>query len=317
MKNINKIVNIPIIFFTLIFVLFVFIIDSTTIFALSGKSNNKKFKIITTIYPYYLIVKDIVKDRADLEVFLLKNVSPHAYSPTPKDIKRLNNADLVISNGLYLEANLIKILDALGEKHISASDFIDKKELYKEDVKVSGKIVQKPNLELGINPHVWVDPIFLIDIVNGIKEEIKSRDPANSKFYEEHCSNVIGDFIEIDRKIKEERKKYSQANIIVYHDGFRYFAGRYNINILAVIEPSPGQKPTPRRLVEIKEKVLNNDITAIFKEPELNPKGAEILAKELNLKILILDPLGYYVKATTISDLILKNWDTMKGAFVE
>lgn len=312
----SRIANKVLFVFPIIIILltaFLFIYPFKSVFTSADKG---RMKIVATIYPYYLITKEIVGRNQDVSVLLPPQASPHTYSPSPANIKELNNADLIISNGLFLEANLTNVLNSVKDKTFFASSVVNL-DGYTDAIEYPAKDGSPDEHLAGKNPHIWLDPIFVIDIANGIKDNVILLKPAYKSIYETNCTRFISDLKNLDEKIKKERAEYKEANIITFHNAFYYFLKRYNIRLVDVIEPSPGKEPTPKQLVELGNKIKEHRITALFKEPQLNPHSAEVLANEYNLQILTLDPEGKFLNSSTFIEIIDKNWEIMKKGFTK
>ncbi|MFC1830150.1 metal ABC transporter substrate-binding protein [Thermodesulfobacteriota bacterium] len=82
-------------------------------------------------------------------------------------------------------------------------------------------------------------------------------------------------------------KKY-----VSFHASWDYFARRYGLEPVGVIEASPGRNPTPRQIKNIVEQIEKYDIRAVFAEPQFNPRAAEVIARQTGVHVLLLDPVG-------------------------
>nr|HPK41661.1 zinc ABC transporter substrate-binding protein [Candidatus Cloacimonadota bacterium] len=117
------------------------------------------------------------------------------------------------------------------------------------------------------------------------------------------------DITNADRNIIKEREKLNSIKIISFHDAFYYFDLRYHIQSFGLIQKSPGQEPTAQDLEKIAQTIVADHIELLVTEPQLNPKAVQILAKNFNLPIISLDPLGQSIDAHKVSDLLTLNWD--------
>lgn len=291
-----------------LFKLFVIIFALTIIFSGCSKqstSTNAKPLIITTIYPYELIVREMVDTLFTVETLLPPNASPHTWSPAPQDMLKLEKADVIISNGLGLEANLSKALTQVGSKHIITSTFVDKKLLLADDEEGAG----------AVNPHIWTSPEFLTGIIIGLSNNLGKRYPMSKAAIENKARLMIMEINQVDGKIKAEKEQYPQAAIVTLHDAFVYYFKHFNIDYIGSVQPSAGKDPAPKQLQELADEIKGKQVKAIFIEPQMNPKPAEILANELKLKVLKYDDLGTTLGAKTIAEYLLLNWEAIKAGF--
>lgn len=309
--------------------LFIFLAIGMMFLVISGcKTSDKKVDgkplILTTIYPYELIVRQLVDTLFVVENLIPANASPHTWTPTPQDAHRIHDAALVVSNGLKLETFLHKPLARKGTKNIAAAAFVDKSLLIFES---ESDIIEEDNEEkeekkvdsdkhlLFPNPHVWTSPEMLFSIIIGLSNEFSKRYPAHQAYFERNARMMIMELNMVDSKIKLERDTYKEPAVVTMHDAFVYFFRYFNIDFAGSIQEIAGKEPTPRHLKLLADTIRSKKIKAIFIEPQMNPQPAETIAKELNLKILTYDDLGTSFEAKTIADFLWLNWEAFKAGF--
>jgi len=254
--------------------------------------------IVVSIYPYELLLKQMVGPEIEVRTLIPPNFSPHTYNPSPAELKSLYDANLVFSNGFGLETNIQTALNALGEKHLSAE-----------------QLLQLPQKEENPNPHIWLSPRLMKKLVSELEEPLQRTFPSYKDSISFHCRELISQFSSLDSLIIQERTQFSHTPIITYHDSFHYFIQDYQLDYLGSIQSSPGQEPTPKELVYLGDLIKANQVKAIFVEPQMDRKSANVLAKEFHLQVIELDPLGRTINAQSLPKLILINWNRMKQAW--
>jgi len=254
--------------------------------------------IVVSIYPYELLLKQMVEPEIEVRTLIPPNFSPHTYNPSPAELKSFYDADLVFSNGYGLEINIQTALNALGEKHLSAE-----------------QLLQLPQKEENPNPHIWLSPRLMKKLVSELEEPLQRTFPSYKDSISFHCKELISQFSSLDSLIIQERTQFSHTPIITYHDSFHYFIQDYQLDYLGSIQSSPGQEPTPKELVYLGDLIKANQVKAIFVEPQMDRKSANVLAKEFHLQVIELDPLGRTINAQSLPKLILINWNRMKQAW--
>jgi ABC-type Zn uptake system ZnuABC Zn-binding protein ZnuA len=278
-----------------------------------------RIQIVTTIYPYEILIREIAGERAEVSSLIPADASPHSYSPTPSDIKALEDADLVVSNGMGLAANISEVLKSLGSRHIEAAAFLsgflpaEDKHNHDDQSKLPGH--HHSHDHGSVNPHFWLDPVFLLKIAEGVTEKIISLDPEHTSYYESNFQEIESALLDLDRNIAAERKELGELSIINFHDAFYYFNKRYDIHRAVVVMESPGKEPSPRELVNIGRMIKEHEVAVLFIEPQFNPKAAEVIAEEYGLPVAVLDPLGSHFQVKTAAGLIQQNWNTIKEYF--
>ncbi|MDD2651039.1 MAG: metal ABC transporter substrate-binding protein [Candidatus Cloacimonadales bacterium] len=280
--------------------------------ACQAASKEGKPIISTSIYPYSLILKQIVQDKADVYCIIPSYASPHTYSPLPEDIKIINQSDLVFVNGLNLESQFDKIFEQVGEKLVQAASYIPKAVLeYEFETKQKHEQLINVEHSSSVNPHIWLHPENIIDIARGFTHEISNIYPEEKEFFKQNLLELENDIKNTDRKIVKSKESIHLIKIISFHDSFYYFNLRYNIKSFGVIQKSPGQEPSPQDLKKISDTIIREKVNLLVTEPQFNPKSAHLLAEELKLKVVLLDPMGENIKAQKISELLEYNWNSI------
>lgn len=293
-----------------------------------------KENIVVSAYPYELIVRELTGDLYNIRTLFPANASPHTYSPVPDDLIALETASLVIINGLDLEQIYEKALHNLSDKIFNVSNIFPEKVLIKETHNSeqeshhnhshshthshsnhNHKAEKEDYHHHGeYNPHIWTDPEFLIDISRSLAKKFISLNQENEDFILSNLQKLEDSIQQTDFVIRKNRADLVEPAIIYFHDAFAYFNRRYSINTAALIQAFPGKEPSPSELTKLKHIIQKQNVKAIVTEPQLNPKSAEIIAKEFNLKIITLDPLGTSLKVNTIAEwLFLTQDELFKG----
>ncbi|MDZ4182409.1 MAG: metal ABC transporter substrate-binding protein, partial [Candidatus Cloacimonadaceae bacterium] len=141
---------------------------------------------------------------------------------------------------------------------------------------------------------------------------LQSRFPELADQINDNGRRMASSITEVHQKIMKERLEIQKPAVVTYHDSFRYFLDAYNIEFVGAVQSSPGKEPSPKELAELGKRIKAKGVTAIFVEPQMSRQPAEVLAKEFDLRLVELDPMGYSIKANTIADFLFGNWERMK-----
>lgn len=257
--------------------------------------------ISVSIQPYYLILKEIISEEDNLNIIVPTGKSPHTYSVTSKDIVKIYDSDLIIFNGLNSEVFLDNLMSNLEKKNIPIifiSDLIPKEELILNE--------DHEDDHGYFNPHIWLNPYFIYEyIIPGIVNKLTEINPDKKEIYINNAEILKEKLKLLDAYLLVKSREIN-GSIITYHNSFPYFAKRYNINIAGVIEESPGVEPSISEMKRLADLAKSNNVKALFSEPQMNEKIAEKLAKTLNIKLGVIDPLGSSYNA--IDELYLINF---------
>jgi len=246
---------------------------------------NKKLQVVTTLFPLYDFSKNIGQDKVDVILLLPPGVEPHSFDPKPGDIIFINNADIFIYTGKFMEPWAEDILKSVANKNllvVDASSGINLISLAPEG--------QNKNTA-SIDPHIWLDFDNDKTIIDLITAAFVKKDPKNKLFYEKNAEEYKSKLTELDREYMSTLS-YCKSKKIIYagHYAFGYLVKRYGLEYIAVQGLSPDAEPTANDLINIINQIKENNIKYIFYEELSSPKIAEMLSKETGTKLLFLNP---------------------------
>ncbi len=232
--------------------------------------------IYTSIYPLYFLAYEIGKENIDLRIVVPAGSESHDYEPSIKQLKDIEKADIFIYIGAGLETWADRLLNSIisEEKALRASDLV-------ELIQVDG----------AYDPHIWLDPLNMIKIGEGIKDRLILLDGKNKDDYNTNFEQLSARLKELDRSFMEGLKDKKRDTILVSHAAFAYMAKRYDFKQMSVAGISPEQEPSPKTIADIIDVAIDNDFKYIFLETLANPKTATVIAEEANLEVLILNPI--------------------------
>ena len=265
------------------------------------KPKDERPLIITSIYPYEILLQELVGDNVRVKSLIPASASPHTWSPKAKDIRKLDEAKLLVMNGLGLEEQLTDAFKQRSDKLIDMAALIK--------IPPPEKSRSKE-----INPHIWLSPQYLIRMAMMLADQLQSYFPEQTALINQNTMTLVNNLSSMHQQISKDRAVMDNPAIITYHDSFHYFALDYGIAVPATVQTSPGKEPTSKELAKIGNIIKANKINAIFVEPQMDKRSAKVLADEFDLQIQTLDPLGHEFRAKRITDLIWTNWQNIKIA---
>jgi len=246
--------------------------------------NNTKLKVVTSFYPLYEFTKAVGGEKIDLTTLIPFGVEPHDWEPSPQKISELQNADLIIYNGIGFDSWLKENIDK--SKLVDVSDGVHLIELKQED---KGSTT---NVKSSFDPHIWLDPIIAKNISKSISSYLIKMDPANSDYYKQNTDRFVEQLNLLDEHIKKSLSDCKLNEFISFHEAFQYLANRYGLTQYSVQGLSPEGEILPQQISKIISLAKNLNITTIYSEELKDPRLAEILASEIpNGNVLLLSPI--------------------------
>lgn len=256
-----------------------------------GKSINKEknFTVVTSFYPMYVFTKNITDGAENVSVINMTEPQTgclHDYQLLPEDLKTLEKADVFVINGGGMEAFMEKIYENMNElKIIIASDGIELMSLECDEP-------HDHEQEKEFNSHVWTYVPNAVKEIENITEGLCGIDPSNEQVYKDNAGKYIAELNKIHEEFKafaEEEK--NDINMVVTHEAFDYMAKGYGFKIAGRIMSEHNSQPSAGEISALAEKINNENVIGIFKEPQY-PEGAiNTLAKETNITVFELDPM--------------------------
>ena len=169
------------------------------------------------------------------------------------------------------------------------------------------------------DPHIWLDPILAKSQVMTIADHLKESDPEHADIYHDNAISYANQLDLLDQEIRSEVSSCAKDTFVPFHNAFSYFAERYDLNTLAVIQEfSPETPVTAKDIEELIHFAEDNDIKYFFTEENRNPRIAERLATELGGDILLFSPLESLSAKddadTTYFDKMRQNVDNLQIA---
>lgn len=262
-----------------------------------------RLRVVTTFVPLYSLTVAVAGDDALVENLLPPGVGPHDYAFIPSDVERLARADVLVANGLGLETWLDDAVRAANP-----------------DITVveaaAGVATRAPDEHGPVDPHVWLDPVRAKTMVENISLALSTADPEHMAAYGARAKALAARLDALDAEIRAGLADVNDRRFIAFHDAFGYFAERYDLETVAVIEPSPGVEPSPRDVARIIDLIRTSKVKAIFTEPQFSPRLVETIAAETGLTTHALDPMetGPF-SADAYFDISRANLAELRAAF--
>jgi len=255
-------------------------------------SAQAKGEVVSSIFPLGDVVQNILGDTEN-RYLLPPRANPHSYEPSPNDMKKLKGVKIAILVGGGLDDWVEKLLKNQSHNQVKVVRLVsklDKSRIFPirqghghHKVDGSGETV---------DPHVWLDPVLMKEIVEIVSRELTKVFPKKSLEISRNTKSYLQKLNELDRECEKGIKGLKERKYISVHGAFYYFARRYGLEEKAVIEPFPGKEPSVQWMKELILEAKEHKVTTVWAEPQLSNKSAVLLAHELGGKVIVLDPMG-------------------------
>lgn len=231
------------------------------------------------------ITQNVAGDRFKIESLVPIGLDPHAFEPTPQDVAKIANSEILIINGAGLETWLKPTLENAGG---SRTVIVTSKGLTSR-IPHPGEVADS-TVATETDPHFWLDPTRVITYVENIRDGFIIADPSGESTYRQNTETYILSLKELDAWIAQQVVQIpSQKRLLVTnHESLGYFADRYDFKIVGTIIPSVNTdaSPSAKQLAALIQQIRSSGAVAIFLESDANPLLAKQIAAETGVKVI-------------------------------
>lgn len=192
---------------------------------------------------------------------------PHTYQPSTRDIEKIQSADVVLWNGLHLEAQMIDLLESRGDRQLAVGDQLPE-----------GLLLSWPETDDEGNPlhdpHVWNSPEAWSLVVGHVADKLGEIDPANAAEYEANAAAYQSQVAEAAADVETLLASVPEPRILITgHDAFNYFGDTYNLDVHATDFVSTEAALSAGELSELARLIADNQVPVIFQDNQANPQA--------------------------------------------
>lgn len=254
-------------------------------------------QVLATTAPVWAMTCALLQDTGlQCDRLVTESVSClHDYTLTVSQMEKLERADVVVLNGLGLEAFMEDALLA-AKQTITAADG-----------------VQTLPGEDGADPHIWLEPQSCIQMCQTIAAGLCAVYPDWQSVIERNLSGVIGEYQAAQAYGEEALRSLSCRSLVTFHDGFSYFARAFDLDIAAAMEIEEGSEPSARELERIVRLIEDEQIPAVFYEENGARQTAETVARQTGAALHCLTT-GMGEGEPGCTDAIYQNINTIREA---
>jgi zinc/manganese transport system substrate-binding protein len=227
------------------------------------------------------LVQDLVGDRARVTVVMPNGADPHGFQPSARDVETVNDADLVVENGLDLEEGMHDVLDQArddGVPFFTASDHVKVRTTSGSEASDEGHGAE--------DPHIWMDPIAMRAVVLALAPALHGL----GLDVDADARRLAGRLDELDAEVRRTLAAVppDRRKLVTGHESMGYFADRYGFELSGAIIPSLSSQAqvSAQALAELRDEVRAAGVPTIFTELGTPEDVAEAIADETGARVL-------------------------------
>lgn len=250
-----------------------------------GNTDAAGVRVVATTTILGDVARNVVGEDGSVEVLLPVGADPHDYQASARQVAAIQEADLVIANGLGLEEGLADVLESAaadGANLLTVAPLLDPLPFGNETA---------DDAESGDDPHVWLDPLRMADATRIIAEELTKVDDnvdwtARGDAYADELVTADAATRTILEVVPPQDRK-----LVTNHDALGYFASRYGFEVVGVVIPggSTLAEPSSAELTELVSAVEREQVRAIFAETTNPEVLADAVAAEAGGGVIVVE----------------------------
>ncbi|PLR86970.1 metal ABC transporter solute-binding protein, Zn/Mn family [Bacillus sp. V33-4] len=319
------------------------------------QGEDQALKLYTTVYPLQYFTERIGGKYVDVKTIYPPGADEHTFEPSQKDMLKLAEADAFIYIGLGLEGFVEKAKHTLENEKVTlvaAGDHVDLNTVNHDHVRAdndehsddsqadhskadshshgddsthteentdSSNQADDHGHDHDIDPHVWLDPLYSIELAEAVKEVLTEKLPEQESLFQENFDKLAGELDELHHEFEKVAETASHREMIVSHAAYGYWETRYGIEQLSISGLSTASEPTQRDLEQIIALADQHGLQYILTEQNVSSKFSEIVQKEIGAETMTLHNLSTLtekdIKAQeTYLTIMQKNLQTLEKA---
>lgn len=267
---------------------------------------------MVSVVPLRTIVERVGGDRVRAESLVVEGASPATYDPTPRQMTRVSQADVLFRVGVPFEEawlprlrgvnssmRIVDLREGIALRRLEAHDHHDAGHdhghEHAEPVQSDSHDHDANDKHEGgdgneLDPHVWTNPRNMMHMAGDIRDALIDLDPAGADAYRRNHQALIADLKALDAEIRSILADVKRRRFLVFHPAWGYFAEAYGLEQVAI--ESRGKSPGAGALTRVIEQARAEDIRVVFVQQEFSRADAATVARALDGEVVAVDPLA-------------------------
>jgi zinc/manganese transport system substrate-binding protein/manganese/iron transport system substrate-binding protein len=256
----------------------------------SGGDDSGQLNVVATTTQIGDFARQVGGDNVKLTVILEPNQDAHDFEPSPSQLRAISNADLVLRNGLRLDAFVNKSLKQGDADVAIVTEGISLREAPEEHEDHEGHDEAAETDDREGDPHVWLAVANAAQMVQSVRDALVAADPANADAYKSNAAAYVRTLSSLDSELKAQVQTIpaSCRKLVTNHDVLGYYADAYGFELVGSVIPgvSSEAKPSASDIADIVNKIKAEKVPAVFAEASINPALVKQVAKEAGVKVV-------------------------------
>lgn len=248
--------------------------------------------VVASIPPVHSLAAMVMAGVGEPDLLLPAGVSPHGFTLSPSQARRLAGAKVVFWIGPALEAALVRPLANVAVD-ARAVPLMDTPDLTLHAMRNGHGRDHGHGADHGrMDPHLWLDPANARRLVARMAEVLAQADAANAERYAANAAAAAARLDALAKRLEARLAPVRAQPFVVFHDAFQYLERRFGLSFAGALTIDPELPPGPRKVAELRQRLERQGVRCLFTEPQFQSRLADVLVEGTGAKISRLDPLG-------------------------
>jgi ABC-type Zn uptake system ZnuABC Zn-binding protein ZnuA len=232
-----------------------------------------RLRVVATTTQVADLAANVGGDRVQVTSLLKPGIDPHDYEPSPADIDAIAHADLVLENGVGLEAWLGDTIDSSG---------------FDGPVVDTSQGVRLRMVGGAADPHIWQDPRNAERMAANIERGLAAAEPSAAATFKANLAAYTGQLQALDAEVQRQVDSLANRKVVTNHDAFGYYLDRYGLQLVGSVIPSfdSSAELSGRDIRDLVARIRATGVKAVFSETSLPPRAAETIGREAGVKVV-------------------------------
>jgi manganese/zinc/iron transport system substrate-binding protein len=244
----------------------------------SGDISERQVNVVTTIGMIADVASHVGGERVSVVGLMGPGTDPHLYKASEGDVQRLAEADLILYNGLHLEAKMGEVLERMGGQGVTTAAVAE--------VIPAEQRLQPEEFEGNYDPHVWFEVPLWMMVVGVVRDALIEVDPGSTDLYGANAQAYLEELHGLHAYVQEQADRISSEKrvLITAHDAFNYFGRAYGFQVKGLQGISTESEAGTGDVQDLATFIADNQIPAIFIESSVPVRNIEAVQAAVQSK---------------------------------
>lgn len=278
------------------------------------ETSSEKLQIAVSFGVLADIVQNIAGEHADVWSVIATDGDPHTYEVAAQDIVRIGESDLFVRMGAHFESFMESGVWRRAVRDAGVPTLVIAEQI---DLIKLNRVIEHGDHTHDLrdgDPHVWLDPRKVIEMIPVIIKRLASLDPIHADQFRTNGERYRAEIEALDAELEAALAQIPQERrkLIVHHDAYTYFAARFGFEVIGMVLKNPAGEPSAAEIAELNDLIVRSGVDVVFREPQFNADVLEMLAAEQEIQVGPLLTDSFSEDVTTYIELMRFNIENLQ-----